>query len=153
MGSLLQAPFPWAPQVVEYLGRYTHKIAIGNHRIKGLENGEVRSMARDYRHGDKKSIPRLYDAEFIRRISLHILSKGFTRIGHYGTLSSYYKRTIIPELQEEPGRPDLAETVPLLHRKCPACKKGNLVAIMTFTARGPPHHWQEQIKQQLNRPI
>src|SRR5690606_17187456 len=67
--------------------------------------------------------------------------------------SGLYKRTIIPELQEELGKPKLPETTPLLHRKCPVCKKGNLVTIATFTARGPPLHWQEQIKKQLNRPI
>ena len=146
-------PFLGPPQVVEYLGRYTHKIAISNHRIKGVEGANVRFMVKDYRHGGKKSILRLSDAEFIRRFSLHILPKGFTRIRHYGILSSYHKRTIIPGLQEELGRPKLPGTTPLWHRKCPVCKKGNLVAIATFTARGPPHHWQEQIKEHLNRPI
>lgn len=122
-------PFFGPSQVIEYLGRYTHKIAISNHRIKSLESGYVRFMVKDYRHGGKKSVLRLSDAEFIRRFSLHILPKGFTRIRHYGILSSYYKRTIIPELQEELGKPELPETTPLLHRKCPVCKKGNLVTI------------------------
>src|SRR5680860_295149 len=146
-------PFLGPPQVVEYLGRYTHKIAIGNNRIKGLEDGNVRFMVKDYRHGGKKSVLELSDAEFIRRFALHILPKGFTRIRHYGILSSYHKRTVIPELQKDLGRPKLAEKVPLLHRKCPACKKGNLIAVATFTARGPPNHWREQIKKQINRSI
>lgn len=146
-------PFFGPSQVVEYLGRYTHKIAISNHRIKSLENGSVRFMVREYRHEGKKSVLTLSDAEFIRRFSLHILPKGFTRIRHYGILSSYYKRTIIPELQKGLGKPKLTETTPLLHRKCPVCKKGNLITIATFTARGPPRHWQEQIKNQLNRAI
>lgn len=146
-------PFFGPSQVIEYLGRYTHKIAISNHRIKSLESGNVRFMVKDYRHAGKKSVLTLSDAEFIRRFSLHILPKGFTRIRHYGILSSYYKRTIIPELQKDLGKPKLIETTPLLHRKCPACKKGNLVTIATFTARGPPRHWQEQIKNQLNRAI
>ncbi|WP_373518918.1 IS91 family transposase [Pricia sp.] len=146
-------PFLGPSQVVEYLGRYTHKIANGNHRIKGLEDGNVRFMVKDYRHGGKKTVLELSDAEFIRRFALHILPKGFTRIRHYGILSSYHKRTVIPELQKDLGRPKLAEKEPLLHRKCPACKKGNLVAIATFTARGPPNHWREQIKKQINRSI
>ena len=146
-------PFFGPSQVVEYLGRYTHKIAIGNHRIKSLESGEVRFMVKDYRHGGRKSILGLSDAEFIRRFSLHILPKGFTRIRHYGILSSYYKGTVIPGLQKELGKPKLPETTSVLHRKCPACKKGNLVTIMTFTARGPPQHWQEQIKKHSNRPM
>ena len=105
-------PFFGPSQVVEYLGRYTHKIAMSNHRIKGLENGNVRFMVKEYRHGGKKSILQLTDAEFIRRFSLHILPKGFTRIRHYGILSSYHKRTVIPELQEVLGKPELPETAP-----------------------------------------
>lgn len=72
-------PFLGPPQVVEYLGRYTHKIAISNHRIKSLEDGKVKFTAKDYRKGGKKSILQLPDAEFIRRFSLHILPKGFAR--------------------------------------------------------------------------
>lgn len=146
-------PFLGPAQVVEYLGRYTHKIAISNHRLKSLESGEVRFVAKDYRHGGKKSILQLTDAEFIRRFSLHILPKGFTRIRHYGILSSYYKRTIIPELQADLGKPELADMEPLLHRKCPACKEGNLVTIATFPARGPPKGLMEKIKKRINRLI
>jgi len=146
-------PFLGPPQVIEYLGRYTHKIAIINHRIKSLESGNVRFMVKDYRHGGKKSVLALSDGEFIRRFSLHILPKGFTSIRHYGILSSYHKRTIIPEIQEELGKPELQQTAPLMHRKCPACKKGNLVTIATFPARGPPKGLLEQIKKRINRPI
>lgn len=146
-------PFFGPSQVVGYLGRYTHKIAISNHRIKSLESGNVRFMVKDYRHGGKKSVLGLSDAEFIRRFSLHILPKGFTRIRHYGILSSYYKRTIIPALQGVLGKPELPEAAPLKHRKCPSCKKGNLVTIATFPARGPPNGWREQIQKHINRPI
>ena len=146
-------PFLGPSQVVEYLGRYTHKIAISNRRIISLENGNVRFMVKDYRHGGKKSVLGLTDAEFIRRFALHILPRGFTRIRHYGILSGYYKRTMIPQLQKELGMPKLAETEPLMHRKCPMCKKGNLVAVATFTARGPPDNWREQINDQINRTI
>ncbi|WP_255473344.1 transposase [Oceanihabitans sp. IOP_32] len=121
--------------------------------MKSLESGNVRFMVKDYRQGGKKSVLALSDGEFIRRFSLHILPKGFTRIRHYGILSSYYKRTLIPELQKDLGRPELAEKVPLKHRKCPSCKKGNLVTIATFPARGPPNGWREQIEKHLNRPI
>jgi hypothetical protein len=146
-------PFFGPSQVIEYLGRYTHKIAISNHRIKSLERGEVRFTVKEYRHGGKKSIRSLSDAEFIRRFSLHVLPKGFTRIRHYGILSSYYKRTIIPKLQGELGKAELPEAAALLHRKCPICKKGNLVSVATFTARGPPDHWREQLHNQINQPI
>jgi len=81
-------PFPGPAQVVEYLGRYTHKIAIGNHRIKDLDGQGVTFSVKDYRHGGRRSLLRLTDAEFIRRFSMHILPKGFVRIRHYGILSS-----------------------------------------------------------------
>lgn len=146
-------PFLGPSQVIEYLGRYTHKIAISNHRIKSLAEGKVVFAVKDYRHGGKKSVLQLSDAEFIRRFSLHILPKGFTRIRHYGILSSYHKRTIIPELQEKLGIIKLPERKPLQHRKCPICKEGNLVTIATFTARGPPYHGLQRIENQINRPI
>ena len=80
---------------VEYLGRYIHKIAISNHRILDISNNKVTFSAKDYRYGSKKIKICLNDAEFIRRFALHILSKGFVRIRHYGILSSTLKKVII----------------------------------------------------------
>jgi len=137
--------------VVEYLGRYTHKIAISNHRIKNLDNGAVTFSVKDYRHGGRKSLMQLPDAEFIRRFALHVLPKGFVRIRHYGILSSYHKKATIPELQEILGPIRLTKRGPLQHRKCPACKKGNLITITTFTARGPPKYWIDALKHQENK--
>lgn len=144
-------PFPGPLQVVEYLGRYTHKIAIGNHRLKNLDNGSVAFEVKDYRHGGKKSLMQLPDNEFIRRFALHILPKGFVRIRHYGILSSYHKKNFIPWLQEVLGRVDLPERNPLQHRVCPACKKGKLITITTFTARGPPKNWLVALNNQENK--
>lgn len=134
--------------VVEYLGRYTHKIAISNHRIKKLDNKGVTFSVKDYRHGGRKSSLRLSDVEFIRRFSLHILPKGFVRIRHYGILSSYHKKNILPELEGILGTVRLKEKAPLQHRACPECKKGKLITITTFTARGPPAHWLKKLKNQ-----
>jgi hypothetical protein len=131
-------PFFGPPQVVEYLGRYTHKIAISNHRINSTENGSVTFMAKDYRHGGKKHPVTLTDHEFVRRFSQHILPKGFTRIRHYGILSSSIKKNTIPLLQEQLGEVELRGKPPLQHRVCPVCKTGELVTLITFTARGPP---------------
>ena len=72
---------------MEYLGRYTHKIAISNHRIRSIENEQVTFLAKDYRRGGTKYLLSLSEEEFIRRFSLHILPRGFTRIRHYGILS------------------------------------------------------------------
>ena len=88
-------PFFGPRQVVEYLGRYTHKIAISNHRIRSIENGQLTFAAKDYRHGGAKYLLCLTEEEFIRRFSLHILPRGFTRIRHYGILSSTLKKVCV----------------------------------------------------------
>ncbi|MGK7369436.1 MAG: IS91 family transposase [Candidatus Halalkalibacterium sp. M3_1C_030] len=144
-------PFLGPAQVVEYLGRYTHKIAISNHRLKNLDNESVTFSVKDYRHGGKKSLMRLPDSEFIRRFALHILPKGFVRIRHYGILSSYHKRISLPGLQRILGSVCLKQKAPLQHLICPDCKKGNLVTLATFTARGPPIHWLTKLKKQKNK--
>lgn len=144
-------PFLGPSQVVEYLGRYTHKIAISNHRIKNLKNESVTFSVKDYRHAGRKSLLRLSDAEFIRRFALHILPKGFVRIRHYGILSSYHKKLTLAQLQQSLGRVQLKEWQPLQHRMCPVCKKGKLVTLTTFTARGPPAYWMEKLRKQTNK--
>ena len=131
-------PFFGPSQVIEYIGRYTHKIAISNHRIKSIKQGGVTFTAKDYRHGGKTHPLTLTDKEFIRRFSQHILPKGFTRIRHYGILSSSVKKMVIPTLQEQLGNPVLSERPEQVHRQCPVCHKGELVRLLTFTARGPP---------------
>lgn len=131
-------PFFGPTQVVEYLGRYTHKIAISNHRIKNIEGESITFAAKDYRHGGKTHLITLTDKEFIRRFSQHILPKGFTRIRHYGILSSTMKKKIIPPLQEQLGKVKLTKKQPLQHRICPLCKIGELVTLITFNSRGPP---------------
>ena len=144
-------PFLGPAQVVEYLGRYTHKIAISNHRIKNLDNEGVTFSVKDYRHGGRRSLLGLSDAEFIRRFALHILPKGFVRIRHYGILSSYHKKITLTQLQKSLGQVELQKRKPLQHRLCPVCKKGKLVTLTTFTARGPPRYWMEKIRKQSNK--
>jgi len=131
-------PFYGPKQVIEYLGRYTHKVAISNHRITSIEDGQVSFMAKDYRHGGKKHLICLSDREFIRRFTLHILPKGFVRIRHYGILSSCLKQNILPELQQQLGEILLPKQEKIQHRICPTCKKGELITIRYFDNRGPP---------------
>lgn len=135
-------------QVVEYLGRYTHKIAISNHRILSLDDQKVIFTAKDYRKGGQQYIVKLTDQEFIRRFALHILPKGFMRIRHYGILSSTVKQIILKPLQEEVGIPLLPERPPVQHNVCPVCHKGQLITIYFFDKRGPPLQLTEQIKNQ-----
>lgn len=142
-------PFASPKYVVEYLGRYTHKIAISNHRITSLANGRVSFTVKDYRKAGAKHTLSLRDAEFIRRFSLHVLPKGFVRIRHYGILSSYKKKIVLPLLMAEMGQiPQSQELPPKQHRRCPRCKEGTLVTVFMFDSRGPPKYWTTKLKQQ-----
>jgi hypothetical protein len=141
-------PFARPENVIEYLGRYSHKIAISNHRILQIdqEKKRVTFTAKDYRHGDKKIVLTLSTEEFVRRFGLHILPKGFTRIRHFGILSSSWKKEKLPQLQAELAVKKLATIIPekpVLHRQCPSCKKGKLHTVLLFDARGPPQNWQQ----------
>ena len=132
-------PFGSPKSVVEYLGRYTHKIAISNHRIKSIDEQNVTFDYKDYRMAGVKKQMTLTHGEFIRRFSLHILPKRFVKIRHYGFLSSTWKRQKLKLLQEKLQVKVLekAEKKPFLP-KCPCCKTGNLHRIAVFDQRGPP---------------
>ena len=129
-------PFGNAKSVVEYLGRYTHKIAISNHRIKNIDEQNITFDYKDYRQKGIKKQMELRHEEFIRRFSLHILPKGFVKIRHYGFLSSTWKRQKLKLLQEKLQVKILekAEKKPFLP-KCPCCKTGNLHRIAVFDQR------------------
>jgi len=147
-------PFGRPEHVIEYLGRYTHKIAISNHRILSIDKAKknVIFSLKDYKKGGKKTTLTLSNKEFIRRFQLHILPKGFTRIRHYGFLSSSWKKTKLPQLQLQLADKDATEiesfVVPekSLHRCCPSCKKQTLVTLLTFDSRGPPRNYKQVIR-------
>jgi hypothetical protein len=81
-------PFGGPEQVLAYLGRYTHRVAIANSRLTSIENGQVAFRWKDYRHHDKAKVMSLAADEFIRRFLLHTLPDGFHRIRHYGFLAN-----------------------------------------------------------------
>jgi hypothetical protein len=81
-------PFGGPRQVLDYLGRYTHRVAISNHRLRKLEHDRVTFSWRDYRHGQRRSLLTLTAEEFIRRFLLHTLPRGFQRLRHFGLLSN-----------------------------------------------------------------
>jgi hypothetical protein len=74
--------------VIEYLGRYTHKVAISNHRIKSINEHSVSFTYKDYADKSKQKVMTLIGTEFIRRFTLHILPQGFSKIRHYGLHSN-----------------------------------------------------------------
>ena len=132
-------PFGSPRSVVEYLGRYTHKIAISNHRIKAVDDQNVTFDYKDYRMAGVKKQMTLTHQEFIRRFSLHILPKRFVKIRHYGFLSSTWKREKLKLLQEKLAVKVLEKREKKLFLpKCPCCKMGNLHRIAVFDQRGPP---------------
>lgn len=88
----IKKSFAGPKQVLNYLGNYTHRIAISNYRIKKLEAGKVHFLIRDYADSNKKKIMVLDVVEFMRRFLLHVLPRGFVRIRHYGILGSRFKK-------------------------------------------------------------
>ena len=81
-------PFAGPEQVLEYLGRYTHRVALSNERILSLADGLVRFRWKDYADGDRVKVMELEAGEFIRRFLLHIVPDGFVRIRHFGLLAN-----------------------------------------------------------------
>lgn len=141
-------PFYGPKQVIEYLGRYSHKIAISNSRILSIENDQVIYQAKDYKQSGKKVLLKLNQREFIRRFAMHILPKGFTRIRHYGILSSTSKKRYKDLIDQQiGGLTTLPVKTPAVHRICPACKKGTLETVCVFGQRGPPKHWLAQMNK------
>ena len=120
------------------LGRYTHKVAISNHRIQHVNPKEVGFSYKDYRDGGITKTMTLSNQEFTRRFAQHILPKRFVRIRHYGILSSSWKRGKLQDLQQD-LKVQIVKVAPkTLLRKCPCCKTGTLITIETFSKRGPP---------------
>jgi len=96
-------PFKTCRSVLQYLGRYTHRVAISNHRILSIHDDKVSFKWRDYKHGAKEKVMTLAAGEFVRRFLLHILPPGFTKIRHYGFLSSAVKRKKLALCQKLTG--------------------------------------------------
>nr|WP_317046068.1 transposase [Algoriphagus boritolerans] len=124
------------------LGRYTHKVAISNHRILDIGPTQTRFSYKDYRQGAQKLEMSLDNLEFIRRFSRHILPKGLVRIRHFGILGSSAKHITIPLIHQELGIP-IPEPEPRIldrynPRYCPCCQKESMVSIQRLPKRGPP---------------
>jgi hypothetical protein len=76
-------PFGGPERVLDYLGRYTHRVAISNHRLKALHGGQVTFAYKDYKQPDRLKAMTLSAVEFLRRLLLHVLPDGFQRIRYY----------------------------------------------------------------------
>ena len=155
-----KAPFAGAGQVLAYLGRYTHKTAIGNHRLVGFDGEHVRFRWRDYADGNRVKVMRLDAKEFIRRFLLHVLPHGFTRLRHYGLLANRCRarklalcRALLDQPAPEPRDPETTREMMLRLTGvdialCGRCGRGTLQqtgilepqhrAGMTAMKTGPP---------------
>jgi len=143
-------PFFGPKAVIEYLGRYTHKIAISNHRLTDIKNGMVSFKYKNYSKDENCKIMSLEASEFIRRFALHILPIGFRRMRHYGMLSSRSKSidlNIAKEyfklerwVKQKINWKDIAqEKLNIRLDFCSLCKKDTMILIETMERkRGPP---------------
>lgn len=148
-------PFGGPEEIIEYLGRYTHKIAISNHRIVDTEADMVTFSYKDYRDAAKKKQMTLAKEEFVRRFALHILPKNFVRIRHYGILASGNKKKTREIVYSGTSTPAAEVSIPAVRftcqkplYKCPCCKTGNMHLIERFDERGPPEKWVIKIAAQ-----
>jgi hypothetical protein len=147
-------PFGGPEHALRYLGRYTHRVAISNHRLVSFENDHVTFRWRDSTHQNKQRLLTLHVNEFLRRFLLHVLPPGFVRIRHFGFLSTRNRSTLLPlcfRLLQDSG--DSAVAIPAAHSEehvhrpgavwlCPSCH-GEMVIIERLTAfdlrsRPPP---------------
>jgi hypothetical protein len=141
-------PFGGPEQVLKYLARYTHRVAISNRRLIALEDGEVTFHWKDYAHGGGPKTMTLKAVEFIRRFLLHVLPAGFVRIRHYGFLANRVCREKLAlcrallgvETTPEPAASEPSfestetiEEVPAANA-CPSCGVGRMVIIATLAA-------------------
>jgi hypothetical protein len=143
-------PFGGPQQVLDYLGRYTHRVAIVNNRLLALADEEVRFRWKDYRHPQRPKVMSLPAGEFIRRFLLHVLPDGFRRIRHSGFLANTHRGAKLalirglldlPEPETSPEPADYRERYARLFGRsldiCPACG-GHLVEIAVLRRAPQP---------------
>jgi predicted Zn-ribbon and HTH transcriptional regulator len=123
--------------VLQYLARYTHRVAISNHRLISFEDGLVTFRWKDYAHGNKKRKMTLRAEEFLRRFLLHVLPRGFTRIRHFGLFANRRRRSAVALCHALLGAKPTASVQPgvssAMEWKCPNCT-GQMVVIEKLTA-------------------
>jgi hypothetical protein len=139
-------PFAGPRQVVDYVGRYTHRVAISNHRLVDIEDGQVKFNWRDYRDNNQQKTMTLSADEFIRRFLLHVLPSGFHRIRYYGFLGNRHRKEKLERCRQllgmAPPKESSAELAPpedyrdryerltgCSLRECPVCHRGHMITV------------------------
>jgi hypothetical protein len=131
-------PFAGPEQVLAYLGRYTHRVALSNDRLVALDDRAVRFRWKDYADHDRVKILTLQVDEFLRRFLLHVVPRGFMRIRHFGLLANRTRRVTLARCRRLLGEPPMDDTAPestaeLIQRltgidlaRCPVCGEGRM---------------------------
>ena len=147
-------PFAGPEQVLDYVGRYTHRVAISNNRLLDIAEGKVSFCYKDYRHEAQQKTMTLQAEEFIRRFLLHVLPEGFQRIRYYGFLANPYRqqklarcRDLLGTSQPEPAaskvnkdyRDRYEELTGSTLWQCPVCHQGRMLMI-EILPRSPHRH-------------
>jgi hypothetical protein len=137
-------PFAGPQQVLDYVGRYTHRVAISNNRLLDIENDQICFQWKDYRKGGQVKTMTLSADEFIRRFLLHVLPNGFQRIRYYGLLGNRYRQEKLgqcrrllgmqmPGPHTSPPKQDYRDRYEDLTgyslRQCPLCQRGRMVLV------------------------
>lgn len=140
--------------MLQYLGNYTHRIAISNHRLVALADGQVTFRWRDSAHKNKKRAMTLGVQEFLRRFFLHVLPRGFVRIRHFGFLANRQRRQQLPLCRKLLNVP-IPQCAPVASAgtvdlrdfwNCPVCG-GTMAIVERFSVsqpyvRPPPRDWE-----------
>lgn len=154
-----KSPFSGVKKVVNYLARYSHRVALTNHRIKNITETQVIFEYKDYKDGGKKKLMTLLGTEFLRRFCLHILPKGFRKVRQYGFLSNASKGKSLRQAMEALGE-KVRQLLTRSERKskalerlfgkrenrCPCCEKGKLIPWVSWERnKSPPDFLQKLI--------
>jgi hypothetical protein len=139
--------------LLDYLGRYTTKTAISNHRLLGLDaQGNVRFSWRDRAHGNRRTIMQLPAAQFLDRFLLHVLPPGLVRIRHIGLLANRHKRQQLAQARaalavpaptpvpKESAQQFCLRVLAIDIERCPACGLGRLRIVAQIPAAHAPYH-------------
>jgi hypothetical protein len=151
-------PFAGPEQVLDYVGRYTHRVAISNNRLLDIAQGNVTFRYKDYRHDAQQKTMTLEVQEFIRRFLLHVLPEGFQRIRYYGFLANRYRGEKLTHCRQLLGMPDPQPPTlepPKAYREryeeltsrslweCPVCHQGHMLVTQIL----PPSPYRKMITE------
>ncbi len=150
-------PFGGPQHVLQYLVRYTHRVAIANGRLLSLANAQVRFRWRDSRHHNRIKVMGLDAVEFIRRFLLHVLPRGFVKIRHFGLLANRNRRQALSLCRQllNAASPDgvailTTQQQSALNHRCPLCQRGTLHVIARLSTSFLPSYSAAATREPLN---